>query len=260
MFYESFTWWNSLMFTLFLGFFIQFNLNGNNSRRKIFLAFFWLFLVLFFIVSFFSLGFWGGIFLFLFFILIDSTITKYLVAFFFNISEKVPKLEKKDADNRIIVGECLFYFINNNFEFNILKEIFFQSLAKNGLIESFDKTFFGVNSSSNNLIPWFMDRTFKDLSKFKNATEDEMKSFLDKISEMQVEFLEKTFEINQKYSLNSSEIKINLKECLDKMSKEDRQAYLFAIFVDRVFHLEVIFISHYYSLWFGKVYKYLPNK
>jgi len=165
-------------------------------------------------------------------------------------------LKQENASDRHIVGLFLSNLLETHPYIKELKSNYIQQWAKNGLLKSFSRVFFNSEPNTENLVVWFMDRVFMDLSQHKNSTKKQMKQFIDFLSKKDIEFLENMAKIAGKYNLEITEFINNSKNLiLEKTINDDDSALLlFSIFADAIIHSEVLVFSYLYEQWFGEKY------
>lgn len=101
MFYEKFIWWFLLFITSILGFVQLIGFYGRGSGSQKIERYTHLIILLTFLVSFFIVGFWGGICFIIIFIVLNSSIIKYLVKMAFKKYVGYVPSERKEIRKKI---------------------------------------------------------------------------------------------------------------------------------------------------------------
>ncbi|MFA5925612.1 MAG: hypothetical protein WC831_01650 [Parcubacteria group bacterium] len=102
MFYETFSWWGLLVVCVALGYSQQIGAYGRGRKSTKIENVSNLLIVIVFVVSFFISGVWGGVFLVLAFIVVNSTITKYIIKATFQKSIRYTPLDREEVQRQVM--------------------------------------------------------------------------------------------------------------------------------------------------------------
>jgi len=168
----------------------------------------------------------------------------------------LPELNQKDADNRALVGQCILFFLENDPFCKEIKGDLMKFLSNAGILDSFCKLYFKSEPETKNVVVWFMNKVFMDISSLKNANQGQFKNFLDLLSKQDLFWLENQYEINRQYNLNPKEMHNLQKYTKNITDPKDVYTFLHSLFACAHFHAEVIILSFYYKKWFNENYRY----
>ena len=171
---------------------------------------------------------------------------------------QLPELQQVDADNKALVGQCILFFLENDAFCKEIKSDFIKGMAETGLLNSFCKVYFNSKYETGDIVPWFMNVVFLDLSYHKNTDKDTFRKFIDKLSNNDAYSLEEMYRITKKYNLNADKIKNDFKEYVRGITDpRDVSVFYFTSFSNHIFYSEIRILGYYYEKLFGEKYNYI---
>lgn len=172
-----------------------------------------------------------------------------------------PNLQRKDLDNKALVGDFLLFFITNDPFVKELKDPWVQNwINEAGLLDIFCRVFLKTEPVTKNIIPWFMLRVSTDLFLLKDVSKEEFKKFIDMLVEKDAISLERCYQLNKKYTINSEKIKTDIRDTLKSITdKNDRADFMIYFFSDAILNSEVRILSWCYEEWFYEKYQINKN-
>ncbi len=168
-----------------------------------------------------------------------------------NIIKTMKQLKREDADNRLVVGEYILHYLQEDKFCREIKSDYMQQWGSIGFIETYSHIFFKNEPRIKDVVPWFMDIVFGEISYHKDRDESEFLKAIENIKKIDGVQLEIMYRITERNNIQPDELK-DLNALKNNLNNEDFTAYAFAMFSSGVLHSEAIILNQVYKDWFNK--------
>lgn len=164
-------------------------------------------------------------------------------------------LDREFANDKARVGEYVLHFLEENSFCKELMSDYMQEMSTNGYLEIFNKNLFNEAPWTTNIVLYFMNLIFHELSQLKESDQNQFKKLLDTINKFDSVCLEKNYQLALKYGLNSEDMKKDFKKWFNEIKDEnDKFKFIELFFSDVIFHSEAIILTQVYEDWYKEKY------